>query len=73
LRKKFPERYANSSLDALVPMAKQPEDYIVIVVGGAGKHSAFIPTFGSHRPVTRALQHADGRFVKSIQELRNPR
>jgi hypothetical protein len=73
LRKKFPERYANSSLDALVPMAKQPEDYIVIVVGGAGKHSAFIPTFGSHRPVTRALQHADGRLVKSIQELRNPR
>lgn len=73
LRKKFPERYANASPDALVPMAKQPEDYIVIVVGGTGKHSAFIPTFGSHRPVTRALKHMDGRLVKSIQDLRGGR
>jgi len=73
LRKKFPHRYANAGLDALVPMVQRPEDYIVIVVGGAGKHSAYIPTFGSHRPVTRALQHEDGRLVLSIQELRNAR
>lgn len=73
LRKKFPERYANAGLDTLVPMANRPEDYIVIVVGGAGKHSAFIPTFGSHWPVTRALKHEDGRLVQSIHELRNAR
>jgi len=73
LRRKYPERYANAGLDALVAMAKQPEDFIVIVVGGAGKHSAFIPTFGSHRPVSRALTHRDGSLVKSIRELRNAR
>ena len=27
----------------------------MIVTGGAGKHSAFIPTFGETRSVTRAL------------------
>ncbi len=73
LRLKFPLRYANAPLDALVPMVQRPEDYIVIVVGGAGKHSAYIPTFGSTRPVTRALRHADGHLVRSIQELRNAR
>jgi hypothetical protein len=73
LRKKFPERYGNASLDTLVPMAKQPEDYIVIVVGGAGKHSAFIPTFGSHRPVTLALKRNDGQLARSIQEFRTAR
>lgn len=70
LRRKYPERYANAGLDTLVPMAAQAEDFIIIVVGGAGKHSAFIPTFGSHRPVTRALRHADGQLVRSIRDLR---
>ena len=30
-------------------MWKKPEDLIVIVTGGAGKHSAYIPTFGNAR------------------------
>ncbi len=64
-------QYANASLDTLIPMWQATEDLIVIVVGGAGKHSAYMPTFGSTRAVTRPLKNRDGRFVHSIEELRS--
>ena len=39
--------------DALAPIADNPESIHVIVAGGAGKHSAWLPTFGNMtRPVT---------------------
>jgi hypothetical protein len=38
-----------------VPIARDWRDVMVIVAGGAGKHSAFIPTFGSTRSVTRRV------------------
>ena len=69
-RRKLPERYADASLDAAVRMTTKPEDLLVIVTGGAGKHSAWIPTFGNTRAVTRALKRADGEFVKSVEELK---
>ena len=38
---------------ALAPIADNPESIHVIVAGGAGKHSAWLPTFGNMtRPVT---------------------
>jgi hypothetical protein len=70
LRLKFPERLGNAGPDARVPVVQKPEDFLLVVVGGAGKHSAFIPTFGVTRSVTMALRHHDGRFVGSVQELR---
>lgn len=71
LRVKFPGRLGNASLDAPVPVVQQPEDFTFIVAGGPGKHSAFVPTFGATRSVTRALRHRDGRFVMTMEELRN--
>jgi hypothetical protein len=50
-----PERYAGRALDALVPIAHRWEDIMVIVAGGAGKHSVAIFTFGSTRSVTRRI------------------
>ena len=41
--------------DALIPITANQEDIIVIVLGGAGKHSSFLPTFGDTRSVTRAI------------------
>ena len=35
-------------------------DVMVIVAGGAGKHSMWVPTFGATRSVTRAILKADG-------------
>jgi hypothetical protein len=70
-RRKLADQYANAPLDAAVRMFQKPEDLVVIVTGGAGKHSAYIPTFGNTRAVTRALKRADGELVKSIQELKH--
>jgi len=50
--------------------AKRPEDITVVVVGGAGKHSAYIPTFGASRSVTRALERRDGQPARSVEDLR---
>jgi hypothetical protein len=58
------------ALETRLPIIKSPDGVHVIVAGGAGKHSAYIPTFGPTRPVTRALVHADGRLAKSIAEFR---
>jgi hypothetical protein len=69
-RRKIAEKFANAPLDTPVHMWWKPEDLIVIVTGGAGKHSQYVPTFGNTRSVTRALKRADGELVKSIQELK---
>ena len=69
-RRKLADQYANASLDAPVRMTTKAEDLIVIVTGGAGKHSAYIPTFGNTRAVTRALKRDDGELVGSVEELK---
>jgi hypothetical protein len=69
-RRKQPEQFANAPLDAPVRQFQKPEDLLVIVTGGAGKHSAYVPTFGNTRAATRALKTRDGEFVKSVQELK---
>ena len=69
-RSKLADQYAHAGLDAMVPMFQNVDDLIVVVIGGAGKHSAFIPTFGNTHAVTRALKRADGTLVTSIASLR---
>lgn len=69
-RRKQAEEFENAPLDTPIRMWKTPEDLIVIVTGGAGKHSAYIPTFGNTRAVTRALEHANGELVRTVDELR---
>jgi len=42
--------------DTMVPIVSAPEDISVIVVGGAGKHSCWHPTFGNGtRPTRRVI------------------
>ena len=36
------------------------EDVMVLVAGGTGKHSMYVPTFGPTRSVTRAVLKPDG-------------
>jgi hypothetical protein len=48
--------------DSMVPIVRAPEDISVIVVGGAGKHSAWHPTFGDGtRPTRRIIARRSGR------------
>jgi len=50
-----PERFESSGPDTLLPFASRPEDVMVIVAGGPGKHSAIVPTFGATRSVTERI------------------
>jgi hypothetical protein len=55
-------RYKNRHItpDTLVSIAQRWEDVMIIVAGGAGKHSMYVPTFGATRSVTRAILKKDG-------------
>jgi hypothetical protein len=54
-REKFPNRYGDFVKSEMIPIAKR-DDIVVMVAGGAGKHSCFIPTFGLNRSVTRGIR-----------------
>ena len=59
-RKRFFERaiqryYPDLDENALIPVTPKKEDIIVIVVGGPGKHSSFLPTFGRSHSITKAI------------------
>jgi hypothetical protein len=48
--------------DTMVPIVRKPEDISIIVVGGAGKHSAWQPTFGDGTHWTRrTIAYRPGR------------
>ncbi|MGH8616056.1 MAG: hypothetical protein ACREUW_00050 [Burkholderiales bacterium] len=64
------DRFPNAKADTPVPMQWRAEDLLIAVIGGAGKHSAVIPTFGATRAVTRALKTRDGKLAKSVQDFR---
>jgi hypothetical protein len=52
------------------PIISRPEDLLVIVVGGFGRHSSWMPTFGgTTRAVTRAVVNAHGTPVAALSEL----
>jgi hypothetical protein len=70
LRVTWKERYADAGPDAPVYLVQNAEDLILVVIGGAGKHSAYIPTFGATRSVTRALKRRDGEFARSVEEFK---
>jgi hypothetical protein len=44
-----------------VPMVRAPEDLAIIVLGGPGKHSSWVPTFGgTTRSATREIKPKEG-------------
>jgi hypothetical protein len=55
----------------LLPIANAPEAITVIVVGGAGKHSSWQPTFGNGTgPSRRLIARKDGTPLRSVAEIR---
>ena len=47
--------YPNMEKDTLIPLIPTKESLLILVVGGPGKHSAFLPTFGHSISVTKAV------------------
>jgi hypothetical protein len=66
----FKDRYADAGPDAPVYAVQRAEDLLIVVIGGAGKHSAYIPTFGATRAVTRALTLRDGSYARSVKDFK---
>ena len=52
----WPDWVDQADDDALCPIVGKPEDIHIVVTGGPGKHSAFIPTFGTSKSVTRKIE-----------------
>jgi hypothetical protein len=63
------DRYGNAPLDTPIPAVQRAENLIIAVIGGAGKHSAYIPTFGATKAVTRALKRGDGSLARSVKDF----
>jgi hypothetical protein len=59
-----------SSSQARVPVVSSAQDLIVLVAGGAGKHSCFIPTFGETCAIIRPLALRNGTPAASIEGFR---
>ena len=47
--------------DGSIPMLDAPERLLVVIAGGAGKHSMVVPTFGSTEAVTVPVSSPSGR------------
>jgi hypothetical protein len=57
--------------DTMLPIVRAAGDISVIVVGGAGKHSSWQPTFGDGtHPVRRTIARRDGTPLGKIADLR---
>ena len=52
----------------MVPIVSSPDAISIIVVGGAGKHSAWQPTFGSQTRPVRRVARRDGTPLGCIVE-----
>jgi hypothetical protein len=51
----WPKSLTTLDDSALLPVVARQEEINIIVAGGAGKHSLFIPSFGITRSVTKAI------------------
>jgi hypothetical protein len=57
--------------DDTKPIIAEPADLIVVVIGGFGRHSSWLPTFGdTTRSVTKPVTRADGTPVRTVLELK---
>jgi hypothetical protein len=56
-----------SGQQEMIPLTARAEDLQVIVAGGPGKHSCWMPTFGgATAPVMRRLEDARGVPLRSL-------
>jgi hypothetical protein len=69
-RQQIEHHKAADSPDTMLPIVKAPDDITVIVVGGAGKHSAWQPTFGSGTHWSRRIiARRDGTPLRRVGDI----
>jgi hypothetical protein len=70
-RMQIERRHAVDAPGTMLPIVRAPEDINIIVVGGAGKHSSWQPTFGDGtHPTRRTIARRDGTPLRRIADLR---
>jgi hypothetical protein len=70
-RYQIERRGARDAPDTMLPIVRSAEDISVIVVGGAGKHSSWQPTFGDGtRPTRRVIARRDGTPLRRVADAR---
>jgi hypothetical protein len=70
-RQQIERHHVTDSPDTLLPIVHAPDDISVIVVGGAGKHSCWQPTFGDGTHFTRrTIARRDGSPLRRVADLR---
>ena len=67
----FKNEFMEAGPERLIPVMKSPDNISIIVLGGAGKHSAYIPTFGATQSVTLPLKRRNGEFARSVDDFRS--
>lgn len=68
---KGPRIFDTQDDSALLPICERREDIMVIVVGGAGRHSSWVPTFGFTRAVTRPIALRNGVPASTVENFRH--
>jgi hypothetical protein len=51
--------------DSMVPISEKPENLTIVVAGGPGSHSVFMPVSAHTRSVTKEIEFADGGLVNN--------
>lgn len=65
-----PKFFEHPEQHASVPLVDDPDAFTILVGGGPGKHTSFIPTFGETTRVIRPITDSAGKRIRSITELR---
>ena len=66
-----PKYFSDEYKESEVPLLDNPDQFMMVVAGGKGKHSVFIPTFGKVTAQTRPINDKTGRAVTSINDYRS--
>ena len=70
-RQQIARHHVVDSPDTLLPIVRAADDISVIVVGGAGKHSCWQPTFGDGTRFTRrTIARRDGSPLRRVGDAR---
>ena len=55
--------------DCLAPITAKPEDILIVVAGGAGRHMNAILNASYNRSVTKPIARRDGTPIRSVQDF----
>jgi hypothetical protein len=62
----MPHHFTGADGDFMVPMTDRPEDVLLFVAGGPGRHSSWIPSIGIGRSHTARIEDARGERLTQL-------